>query len=99
MCGLRGLCTSRRVSAERGPRLRIVRRRVLSAAGWIAGWIVNPAVAWGALSGVGAATWAGLAGLPAVVVALIALAALTLGVVLAHYALALRDWQRPASTK
>jgi hypothetical protein len=76
-----------------------MRRRVPSAVGWIAGWIVNPAVAWGLLTGIGAAIWAGLAGLPAVIVALVALASVTLVVVLAHYGLALRDRLRTASTK
>jgi heme exporter protein D len=68
-----------------------MRQRGLSVGGWLAGWIVSPAVAFGAMTGLGGFIWAALAGLPAVVVALIALAGLTLGVVLAHHALVLRD--------
>ncbi len=58
----------------------------------LGGWLIPPTLAWGALTGAAGFIWAALAGLPAVVVALIAFAALTLGVTLAHYAPSLRKY-------
>lgn len=55
----------------------------------LAGWLVSPALAWGAVTGIAGLVWALIAGLPTVVVALIALGALTVGVALAHLALSL----------
>jgi hypothetical protein len=55
------------------------------------GWFVSPVLAWGAVTAAVAGIWAVLAGLPAVFVAIAVLAALTVGVVLAHYALVWRD--------
>lgn len=75
-----------------------MRRRGLSLGGWIAGWLVTPALAWGTVTGVVAGMWAAFAGLPAVVVTLTALVAVTAAVVLTHYALVLRDrWRNPRS--
>ncbi|MET0306801.1 MAG: hypothetical protein ABW196_11345 [Solirubrobacterales bacterium] len=55
------------------------------------GWLVGPGLVFGAVTGIAAFVWAALAGLPAVIVALVAFTALTCGIVLAHYAMSLYD--------
>jgi len=55
------------------------------------GWLIGPALVWGALTGLAGLIWALLAGLPPVVVGLIALGALTLGLAIAHLALSFAE--------